>query len=154
MKLHDLEVLKKNPNEDNLYDLTEKTYTNYITQFFEYTVLPEEDMRIDLVSISIYDSVDYADLIMSVNEIINPLSIRAGDKLIYPDDRVVDYFRVVPPNPPDLGVSPINPARANIKDPRRLEFIQNNFQLPPTLLPYEQTPIRINRDNITIRPLS
>ena len=61
MKLHDLEVLKKNPNEGNLYDLTEKTFTNYITQYFEYTVLPEEDMRIDLVSLSIYRSGDYRD---------------------------------------------------------------------------------------------
>lgn len=153
MKIFDLEVLRRSEKEDNLYDLTAVTYTNYTTQFFEYTVLPEEDMRIDLVSNSIYASTEYMDLIMSVNEIVNPLNVRAGDVIIYPDTRVVDYFRFTPPAPPYIGTPIMNTQKANIRDPKRMEFIENNYQLPPTILPYEQSPIRINRDNITIRSI-
>ena len=154
MKLHDLEILRRDERQDNLYDLTDITFKNFQTQFLEYIVLPEEDMRIDLIAISIYQSMEYADLIMSVNELVNPLSIRAGDVLVYPDETVVDYFRVVPPTPPNFGQSPINPTRTNIKDPKRLEFIENNYQLPATMLPFEQSPIKINRDNITIKAIT
>lgn len=151
MELHDISILKKDTN--GLYDLTSKTFTFFTTRFFEYTVLPEEDMRIDLISYGRYQSTEYADLILNVNQIINPLNVRAGDVLIIPERSTLDNFRVVPPTPPVLRPSLINTGVTNIKDPRRLQFLEDNAQLPPSVLPVETSPIQINSDNIVILPI-
>ncbi len=153
MKSYDIDILKRNKSLGDIYDLTEKTFAFFSTRLFEYTVLPEEEMRIDLISYNIYKSTDYIDVILNVNEIINPLNILAGDKLIIPERANINNFRIVPPTPPLLRPSLVNTGRANIKDPKRLEFIENNFQLAPSTLPIPQSPIQVNRDNIVIFPI-
>lgn len=153
MKLHDITSLKRNQSQSDLYDLSEPTFNFTSTRYFERTILPEEEMRIDLVSYNLYGSTDYADILLRVNEIINPLNIKSGDVIIYPDASSLLSFRVTPPNPAAERATLLNSTRANIKDPRRTQFLENNIRTAPTVLQVPQSPIQINNDSIVITPL-
>jgi hypothetical protein len=153
MKLHDITSLKRTEAQSNLYDLSEPTFNFTSTQYFERTILPEEEMRIDLVSYNLYGSVDYADILLRVNDIVNPLNIKLGDVIIYPDAASLLLFRVTPPTPSDERAALLNSSRANIRDPRRTQFLENNIRTAPTVLQVPQSPIQINNDNIVITPL-
>lgn len=153
MKLHDITSLKRNQSQSDLYDLSEPTFNFTSTRYFERTILPEEEMRIDLVSYNLYGSTDYADILLRVNEIINPLNIKSGDVIIYPDASSLLSFRVTPPNPAAERSTLLNSTRANIKDPRRTQFLENNIRTAPTVLQVPQSPIQINNDSIVITPL-
>ncbi len=153
MKLHDITSLKRNESQSNLYDLSEPTFNFTSTRYFERTILPEEEMRIDLVSYNLYGSSDYADILLRVNDIINPLNIKSGDVIIYPDASSLLSFRVTPPTPADERATLLNSTRANIRDPRRTQFLENNIRTAPTVLQVPQSPIQINNDSIIITPL-
>lgn len=153
MNLHDISSLKRNESQGNLYDLSEPTFSSTTTRYYEKTILPEEDMRIDLVSFNLYGSVDYVDILLRINEIINPLNIRSGDTIIYPEVNNLQIFRVTPPTPPAERATLLNGSRANIRDPRRQEFLDNNIRTAPTVLQVPQSPIQINNDSIVITPL-
>jgi hypothetical protein len=154
MFIHDLDVLLKDTQQTSLYDLSARTYVAYDVRFSNYIVQPDEEMRIDLICFRIYESVEYTDILLSVNEIVNPLNIRAGDVLRYPDQGSLNFFRIRPKAPPAIRPTLVNQGRANIKDPRRLQFIENNFLLPPTLLSVPQSPIIVNPTDITITPIT
>ena len=50
MKLHDITSLKRNQSQSDLYDLSEPTFNFTSTRYFERTILPEEEMRIEVTS--------------------------------------------------------------------------------------------------------
>lgn len=48
-----------------------------------------EEMRIDKISLRIYDSIDYSEDLLLLNGIVMPYSIRAGQSIIYtPQDQL------------------------------------------------------------------
>ena len=54
----------------------------------EYTVQKDEEMRLDLIIESIYGDIsyyEYADILLYINGIDNPLNIRVGQKIYYPN---------------------------------------------------------------------
>lgn len=153
MILHDLDVLVREQANGNLYDLTDKTYTSYNTDFYTHTVGIDEEMRIDLISFRLFGSVEYSDFLLNLNQIINPLNIRLGDVLIYPLTSQIKYFRKTPETKEPLNTDFLNTQRANIKDKTRLDFVENNYQLPPSMLPNRQSPISIQGNTIVIEQI-
>lgn len=153
MNLHDISILKRSASQSDLYDLFEPTFAFTSTRFFERTILPEEEMRFDLISFNLYGSTDYVDILLSVNQIINPLNIKSGDVIIYPDAASLASFKITPKTSSTERPTLINGSRANIRDPRRQDFLENNIRLSPTLLQVPQSPIQINNDSIIITPL-
>jgi hypothetical protein len=84
MVVYDIDRLIRDIRQDNLYDLFEPTYrtrTGFAMESF--LVSREQEMRIDLVCNEIYGSVDEVDVIMSINQIDNPLNIKEGDTIMF-----------------------------------------------------------------------
>lgn len=150
MEIHDLKSLRRDDKQSNLYNLFDTTFAYRNSNLGEYTVPQNEEMRIDLVCNNVYLNVNQVDLLCNVNQILNPLNIRGGDVILYPDPVNLDVFKVTPALPPEQRDSLLTPQRANIKDPRRQQFLENNYQLPPTMLPTPTSPITVGKNQITI----
>jgi len=153
MNIHDLTALRREDLQQGLYNLFDATFAYQNTGLGEHVVKQEEEMRIDLVCYSIYQNTNQTDLLLNFNEILNPLNIMAGDVLVYPMQTNVDLFKKIPPTPPDQRDSMVTTGRSNLKDARRSEYIENNYQLPPTMLPSPVSPITVGRNEIFITPV-
>ena len=149
MKIYDIENIKK--NDKGIYDLTQLTfkYRNDV-QLFTYTVQQGEEMRIDLVSESIYGSVEYVDLIMSINYIDNPLNIKEGVILLYPDPSKIDLFRIVEEKKQNVQNKIVNTNKTTRKDKNRENYLTQGYSLPPVVLEKPVDPVRIEGSNIVI----
>jgi len=131
---------------DPLYDLFQPTFQmmkNY--SVIDSTVSPENEMRIDLVSNSIYSTTEYLDFILSFNDIDNPLNIMAGDTILYTDAQNIDNFRVKSSQNVDARNTLLNANKINKIDPNRQDFVDQNYSLPPTFNEVPQPAITIDR---------
>ena len=131
---------------DPLYDLFQPTFQmmkNY--SVIDSTVSPENEMRIDLVSNSIYSTTEYLDFILSFNDIDNPLNIMAGDTILYTDAQNIDNFRVKASQNVDARNTLLNANKINKIDPNRQDFVDQNYSLPPTFNEVPQPAITIDR---------
>lgn len=153
MKAHDLDSLVRDDRQQGLYDMFVTTFFNIRGGLEQHVVTPDEEMRIDLICYRIYQNTDQMDLILNINGILNPLNIMAGDVLLYPTVTNLDEYKATPATRPDQTGAMIAPNRANARDPRRQGFIENNYQLPPTMLPSPVSPIVVGRNEIFIKPI-
>jgi len=122
-----------------------------------YVVQKDEDMRIDLVMKSIYDEgydLSDIDIILYINDIDNPLNIREGMVLYYPDIESLDDYRfyqeeVVVNNKSvkeKLGV--LN--KTTRVDEKRKKFIDADYSLPPVVKQKSSPSVTFDSDNIKI----
>ena len=51
--------------------------------FYVYVVLPEHEMRLDLICDYLYTHTDFIEELMVVNNIYNPWNIKEGDEILY-----------------------------------------------------------------------
>ena len=156
MNLYDITTLQIDSKQGNLYDLTTNTFILKEIANLQTVVLPEQEMRIDLVSYSIYGTTDYADLIMDLNDIDNPLNIKSGDVINYITLDLLDYYR----QSPAIAVQQRNTLLNSNKVTQntqsvnnRQQYIENNYQLPPTFLQNPGSPITVSQGNVTINPI-
>lgn len=104
-----------------------------------YEVQKGEEMRIDLVMSSIYD--EYAlkdlDVILYINGIDNPLNIREGMLIYFPEHEDLATFRYY-----DNGGEVVSKSiksqlgvlnKTMRKDENRKKFLDSNYSLPPTV---------------------
>lgn len=83
MKIYTLDNIKRDSNQNNLYNLFDtKISQKSYTRMFWYSVLPHEEMRLDLICNKIYGNTDMLDEILSINNIIDPFSIKKGMKIL------------------------------------------------------------------------
>ena len=134
MEIYDLNILVKDTNT-NLYDLTSETFVlNNIPQY-SITVSPEQEMRIDLISKYIYGSVDYADFLLNLNDIDNPLNILSGDIIKYETIDKMDNFKIKPSTTTtNTRNTLLSPNKVTKVDSNRQQYVQNQYQLSPTIL--------------------
>ena len=157
MEIFDLSNIKKvtqNPDKElgqtEFYDLTESTFKSRIDILYnQYSVQKGEEMRIDLICHSIYQNTNYIDILLNVNEIDNPLNIKAGDVIKYPSVNDIPLFRVRTESK-DTVKSLLNRNKAPRKDESRKKYIEENFTLPPTVLPNPIEPVTQEGNNIVI----
>lgn len=154
MKLYDIDILSKDPNQNDLYDLTLPTFDNLpngdIPDIFSYVVEKHEEMRIDLISLKTFGSVDYVDFLLDFNKIDLPLNIKSGDIIYYVDISQVDNFRIKPENKETIQAKLLNPQKATRKDANRLRYVENNYSLPPTIQDTPVDSVQIFGDNIVL----
>lgn len=151
MKVYDLNILEKDPNQDNLYDFTQVTFKSLSgPNIYSYLVDSFDEMRIDLICNKLYQSVDYIDFILNFNSIDNPLNIKEGDIIYYCDIDDIDLFRVTPDKPKVLKYSLLNNNKQTRKDTNRQSYIEDNFALPPTLLETPTESVQIKGTDIII----
>ncbi len=137
MKIYDIDNLLKKNNQYDLFTRTYKYSSNGI-KYSNYRVQKGEEMRIDLVCKSIYGNIDYVDIILNVNNISNPLNIKEGTIIIYPDQSNIELLRFKEKVTRDDAKIVSNPNKSNRIDPTRQKYIEigsissspNNFNLP------------------------
>jgi len=144
MELYDINKLVKNDGSGDFYDLFEIFFQkDESTNFKLYTVQRGEEMRMDLVSESIYNDIQYVDFLCNLNKISNPLNVKFGDIMLYVDLDFIERFRV---KPKTQNVQQViaKSNRGTQQDKSRQEYIENNFSLPPNVLerPAEQVLIK------------
>ena len=144
MELYDINKLVKNDGSGDFYDLFEIFFQkDESTNFKLYTVQRGEEMRMDLVSQSIYNDIQYVDFLCNLNKISNPLNIKFGDIMLYVDEEFIERFRV---KPKTQNVQQViaKSNRGTQQDKSRQDYIENNFSLPPNVLerPAEQVLIK------------
>ena len=94
-------TLLKVPTNTNLYDLFNPQIMRIYpsVDLTEYIVQRGEEMRIDLVMLSMYDDdksiLENIDIICFINDIDNPLNIFTGQKIYYPPVSQLDSYRVM-----------------------------------------------------------
>lgn len=162
----DIKCLKEYTRYDSdleLYDLTTPSFIwRSDVKFYTYTVKSEEEMRIDLIFVSIYniepnvsqDSLSDVDIILYINNIDNPINIRRDMVLIYPSYDDLIKFR--------LPITSLDETSVNIKqrlsvpnkktriDSDRQKFKENNYLLPPVINNKPKAPVRIANGKISI----
>jgi len=93
MNIYDLNTLIS--DEDGLFNLDQRTFNYSLSiPFTQYVVDRSEEMRIDLVSRSIYQSVNYVGFLMYFNNIDNPMNIKSGDVINYISLDQISSFQV------------------------------------------------------------
>ncbi len=159
MDLFDITILKTDDNQlsdtsQSMYNLIEPTFTTKDTLVkFTTIVNREQEMRIDLISYALYQSTNYSDLLLNINDIDNPLNIKEGDTLLYPPLEHLQYYRISPDTTTVNRRRLLSPNKSNKKDTNRQQYIENNYQLSPTFLDTPSNPVSTGEGKITISPI-
>lgn len=127
----------------------------------EYVVQPGEDMRLDLVMMSIYDDsslLNEMDVILFINNIDNPLNINEGDVIYYPAAEALSSFRFTFETASSAGQNIrkalATPNKTTKKDNNRKKFLDNGYSLPPVVLDESRPPVRLENGKIVIGGLN
>jgi len=151
MKLYDLDKLIRDKKQDNLYNLFDPTFKmvkGY--KLTQYVVSPEDEMRIDLISKSMYGDINQCDFILDVNDIDNPLNIMVGDILIYPEFATIGEYRIQVVDNNNARALLLNANKSSRKDDARKKYVEENYSLPPTYLETPVASVRIENNQIVI----
>jgi hypothetical protein len=115
---------------------------------YPHIVTPEEEMRPDLVTWSIYGQHGYIDEIMTLNNIVDSLSIRQGDIIWFVDENDIQKLRVEPQKQTTEEI--IN----SLVDPNAERKFDVNRETGENMLPSMKTTklkqVTVNPDNNTI----
>lgn len=148
--------IKTNRDQDGLFDLFD-SYILYRPDFplFQYEVQEWDEMRIDLIFQNIYNlepnEVGYylgsIDVILFINFIDNPLNIKKGMIIKYPEFTNIEAYRYNEDShsatkrktKPLLAV----PNVSTKKDSDREKYKKSNYSLPPVALENPKPPVRI-----------
>lgn len=145
-----------------LYDL----YTTIILEnkefaIYEFPLTGRHDMRIDLVSLDIYEDTNQIDLLCKVNDIINPLTVQKGDIILFiePDD--IEEIRSSDDIVLDVleKIKDANSGKQHKIDKNRQEDLRNRKQkekakklLPPNILDASNKNLRTEDGKIKRSP--
>lgn len=122
----------------------------------EYTVQKDEEMRLDLIIESIYGDIsyyEYADILLYINGIDNPLNIRVGQKIYYPN---LNNFEDLLVSPAETMTSDLvkmafsNFEKVKKEDPTRKSFVENNYSLPPVVSKSSKNPVSVDNGLIKV----
>jgi hypothetical protein len=160
MNIKSLTQLKR---KKDIYDL----FTPMIVRSIDdksldsYSVKRGEEMRIDLVMLSIYDDdatvLNNIDIICFINDIDNPLNIFIGQDIYYPPSSQLDSYRILV-NSKNSSSQVKNklavPNKTTRKDNNRSKYVENGYSLPPVVLNTPQSPVRLEGQNIVVGGVS
>jgi len=152
------------------YNDRTRLFNIYYPQFFytrneslnTYIVQRDEEMRIDLVMLSMYNDdalvLPNIDVILFINGIDNPLNIFEGDLLYYPQQSSLETYRFVFEQGSNAGQNIRKalsvPNKTTKVDGNRKKFIDNGFVLPPVVLDESKSPVRVEDGKIVIGGLN
>jgi hypothetical protein len=152
------------------YNQTTQLFNIYYPQFFytrketlnKYIVQRGEEMRIDLVMLSMYNEdtlvLPSIDVILFINGIDNPLNIFVGDVLYYPPQEALNSYRFVFNQDSKTGQNIRKalsvPNKTTKIDKNRKKFIDDGFVLPPVVLDETKPPVRLEGGKIVIGGLN
>ena len=144
--------VERNSDQYNLFDLFQKNIVNDTSLQLRIYIVPREyEMRLDRISEHIYGSSDYVEELMTLNDIINPYSVKEGQYIyfcqldyltnMYIKDELLKYMEEK--RNELIASSQPNNNKTNI--------LLDNKNLSPTIKPNNLQHVTITKDNkITI----
>jgi len=124
MNVRDINILKRSERNENLYDLTKLTY-----------------------------NVNNIDIILNFNNISNPLNIKEGTILYYPDQESLDKFNINETTVENVQQKISTAGKATAVDPDRKAYVEQNYSLPPTVLDRPTEQVTLTGDTIQVQGL-
>jgi len=132
--------------------------------FRTYVVTKEDEMRVDLIMKNMYDLsyfevmdvYQHIDVILTINNIDNPLNIKEGTEIRYPRDiEHLEAFRVETTEERSVTKNKIAskigvPNKQTRKDKSRSDYLNNGLALPPTVLDKPKPPVRLSDSNFSV----
>lgn len=116
---------------------------------YPHPVTVEEEMRPDLILWSIYGQNGYVDEIMTLNNIVDTLSIRQGDIIWFCDENDIPKLRIIQNSQTDEEI--IN-ALVDPNSERKIDFNRETGQnLLPSVKPANLKQISVDSNNNTIK---
>jgi hypothetical protein len=128
-----------------------------------YIVGRDDEMRIDLIFKNIYDLesnevgiyLGNIDILLSLNNIDNPLNIKEGTIIKYPDLGQFEIFRLLDNEDQSkiktsVGKKLSVPNKTTRKDKSRGSYLESDYSLPPVVLEAPREPVRIEDDIFSI----
>ena len=151
MEFYSLDNLKRDIAQNNLYNFFDSTF-QYLTNvtLYKYPVLPHQEMRIDIVCNEIYGDTQYADFLLDLNNIDNPLNIMADDEILYVRQDQINFFKLDESTAKTLRNTYLNVNKVSAPDPSRSAYIENNYSLPPTFLDVPTSSVQIVNGQIVL----
>ena len=135
----------------SLYDLTLPTYINSnISLTNMYTCNDYDNSRFDTISSNIFNDPDLLDLLMFINDYDNPLNIMSSDIILYCEPSLVNLFKNTTEVNHDLKDSLIQYDKSTIIDSNRVNYINNDYSLPPTINSVPTSGVNVSGNNIII----
>ena len=142
---------------NNKWDLNVPSFKMIQPSLASYIVQRGEDMRIDLVMKSIYDDIynfKDIDILLYINNIDNPLNIREGMILYYPESSAFEGYRfyeevsaaVKKSVKQSLGV--LN--KTTRVDEKRKKFLDSDYSLPPVDLQESRPSVTMDDNKIKV----
>ena len=112
----------------NMLDFAEPTYVpDYNSSDFVVTrtiiVSNEYNMRPDLLSFALYGTDDYVDIILKINEISSPLSLRTGDLIIVPAIQQAQNFYIFPQREELIEAAKVDNTKKSRTDQNRMQAL-------------------------------
>jgi len=159
------QIRRLTSSTDSLFDLFTSTIQQHITgaNLQEYVVQEIDEMRIDLLFQNMYDLsasdvvyyLEHIDVILTINNIDNPLNIKKGMVIKYPGLGEIDFFRIEVPT--DLSKKRVDilgrlgkPNKQTKADPARQKYLKDEISLPPTVNSTPKTPVTIKNGQFNI----
>jgi hypothetical protein len=160
MNIKSLENIKFN-EVSKTYNIQDPSlFNNLSVELFPYEVQMGETMRPDLIMKSIYrnniDVLENWDVIIHINGIENPLNVKEGMTLFYPNSSELDKFRYVIrggelSNNEETTAEEISKVdKSTRKDKKREKFVKGDYKLPPVVTDKPKPSVRVEGGNITI----
>lgn len=149
MRLRDLENLTV--GEDGLYNLFDYTFVgNETLTLYSFPLTERHEMRPDLVSEDLYGDNSYASVILDINNIKLPLSLKKGTVLIHTDLDTARKLSKAPDMVDNLRTQLINSKKRKRSDAARNDFKanENSREASKTTRP---SIMANNKNTITLR---
>jgi len=140
--------IKRDPEQDNLFDLFQKNIVNDQKISFRVYVVPREfEMRLDRICEHLYGSTNFVEELMTFNNIINPYSIKEGQLIYYCDQDLMNNLYVK-----DELLNTTEKTRKDIiKSSQSKRNAVDNELLPPTIKPSNLNQISVNNKDNSIK---
>ena len=151
MDIKDLDLLKRDINQGNLYDLTQnnlKFVPNLPSTYF--VLSDEEEMRADLVSYAIYNNVDNVDYLLNLNDIDNPLNLMSGDYIKWVSPTTLNSIEINVSKVDTVSLGLLNTNKKTQVDPTRQVYVSNEYSFPPTFNEAGGPPAAISGNTIIL----
>ena len=152
-------------SKTKMYDLFLTTFNGGInyTNIRIFQCQRKHAGRLDLVSQDLYNTQKWVGSLCTLNDILNPFSIRDGDLLFYIPEQDLNNLMIVPDN---IAISQAGQALNSVKndllkalkkkkpDGLRKNYLNNreDDKLPPTVFNDTSPQIAVNNAKITIAP--
>lgn len=155
IKFNSIDNLERDRDQSGLYDLFVTTFIeNKTVLVYGYKVQRGEEMRIDKICNSIYKKTDYLSFLLSLNNIMNPLTIKAGDLIIYVKEEDIAKFTAFTGDNTKLRERVLNKVISDKKqkiDKSRKDYIQKRKSvdpLPPNIKQNSTSPMTITENGL------